>query len=264
MRALGALGMSVGTSLALELGGDAIRSADTLLFNLRTLIRNAHAAYEKDDEGANDAKVLAKDVEEDLLKLGHYLEQLRKGKPIQMVVYYPSYRGLKSKYKHADLTDFLDNGTEKQKKFARLTKDVAEALISKHKKILVETDVGMPDFKGNGIVMTHHVVDLAEAQGYGRLFLLESYTGVLKPFTAWYTKLTGGEELHYMPFNRLTIQIFGDRSTNFKSSTKAIKDLVKKIALDNNWTSATSMSRVRNSINNLDNPVDKAGLLMMI
>jgi len=264
MRALGALGMSVGTSLALELGGDAIRSADTLLFNLRTLIRNAQAAYEKDDEGANNVKVLTKDVEEDLIKLGQYLEQLRKGKPIQMVVYYPSYKGLERKFKHADLTDFLNKGTEKQKKYARLSKDVADALMSKHGKILVATDVGMPDFKGNGLVMTHHVVDLADVRGYSRLFLLESYTGVLKPFTAWYTKLTGGEELHYMPFNHLTIQVFGDRSTNFKSSSKAIKDLVKKIALDSGWTSATSMSRVRNSIAALDNPVDRAGLLMMM
>jgi len=264
MRALGALGMSVGTSLALELGGDAVRSADTLLFNLRTLIRNAQAAYEKDDTGADDVKQLIKDVEEDLLKLGQYLEQLRKGKPIQMVVYYPSYRGLKSRFKHAELTDFINNGTEKQKKFAKLTKDVADGLMEKHSKILVSTDIGMPDFKGNGVVMTHHVVDLADARGIGRLFLLESYTGVLKPFTTWYTKLTGGEELHYMPFNHLTIQIFGDRSTNFKSSSKAIKDLVKKLALDSNWTSATSMSRVRNSIAGMDNPVDKAGLLMML
>jgi hypothetical protein len=264
MRALGALGMSVGTSLALELGGDAIRSADTLLFNLRTLIRNAQAAYEKDDAGSDDVNTLTKDVEEDLVKLGQYLEGLRKGKPIAMVVYYPSYKGLKSRYKYAELTDFLNNGTEKQKKFARLTKDVASALMSKHAKILTATDIGMPDFKGNGVVMTHHVVDLAEAPGYGRLFLLESYTGVLKPFTGWYTKLTGGEDLHYMPFNRLTIQIFGDRSTNFKSSSKAIKDLVKKTAIDGKWTSATSLSRVRNTIMNLDNQVDKAGLLMML
>jgi len=264
MRALGALGMSVGTSLALELGGDAIRSADTLLFNLRTLIRNAQAAYEKDDAGANDVKQITKDVEEDLLKLGQYLEQLRKGKPIQMVVYYPSYKGLKSKYKYAELTDFINKGTEKQKAFARLTKEVADALMSKHGKILIATDVGMPDFKGNGIVMTHHVVDLAEAPAIGRLFLLESYTGVLKPFTAWFTKLTGGEELYYMPFNKLTIQIFGDRSTNFKSSSKAIKDLVKKIATEGKWTSATSMSRVRNTINSHENAIDRAGLLMML
>ena len=112
--------------------------------------------------------------------------------------------------------------------------------------------------------MTHHVVDLVTTSSMARLFLLESYTGVVKDFTQWYTKLTGGDKLHYIPFNALTLQVFGDNSVNFKSSSHGIKELVKKIALEAKWTSATSISRVRNTIGNIAQGADKAGLLMMM
>mgnify|MGYP003482623717 CR=1 FL=1 len=262
-RAVGGLGMSVGTSYAIENGGaDAMRGADTILFNLRTLIRNAQASYEAADPDYNKVDQLVKDVESDLLLLGKFIEQNRKGKPIQMVVYAPSYRGLKSRFKHADL--YVPKENSKKEAYLKVAEKVFDAVLKKYEKLLVKTDVGMPEFKGKGIVLTHHVVDLTEVSGIGRLYLLESHTGNLKSFTMWNTKLTGGDKLHYIPFNRLTIQIFGDNSVNFKSSSHAIKELVKKIAIDAKWTSATSMTRVRGSINDLPQGVDRAGLLMML
>jgi len=262
MRSIGALGMSYGTSTAFEgSGANSVRSADTMLFNLRTLIRNAQEAYVKEDSEYTDVDQIAKDVESDMVILGKWLEQARAGKPISMVIYYPSYLIKKMKYKHATL---WEPTTAAQKEKARISEAVAKVLLKKYEKLLVKTVMGMPDFKGTGIVLTHHVIDLAESSAVARLFLLESHTGVIKPFTQWYTKLTGGDELFYMPFNKLTIQIFGDRSTDFRSSSIGIKNLVKKLAQDNKWTSATTMSRVRASINDLPQGVDRAGLLMML
>ena len=262
MRAIGALGMSVGTSLAFEAsGGDFVRTADTIMFNLRTLVRNAQQAYEKDDSQQSDTSQLVKDVESDLLLIGKWLEQNRKGRPINMVVYYPSYRGIGSKFKHAIL---WKPTTEKQKAYAKLIEDVCDDIALKHKAVIQKTDINLPEFKGRGVIMTHHVVDLTTTNSIGRLFLLESHTGAVKPYTQWYTKLTNGTELYYIPFNHLTIQIFGDKSTNFKSSSHGIKELVKRIAKENKWTSATSMARVRGTINNISNAVDRAGLQMML
>lgn len=264
MRSTGALGMSLGTSLALEQGDAAsqIRLSDVVLFNLMTLIRNAHDAYEtKEEKEALTADQLMEDVVGDLKVLSRWMEETRKTKPIRMVVYYPTYFSLGMRFPHADLKK--PKGVN-QERYDRLSKATAKKLYEKYDKIIEKTDVGMPSFKGRGIVLTHHVVDLVMVDAVARLMLMESYTGKVKPFTQWYTKLTGGEQLFFMPFNKLTIQVFGDRSTNFRSSSMGIKELVKKLATDFGWTSATTMSRIRSNINSLPQGVDRAGLLMML
>lgn len=264
MRTTGTLGMSFGTSNAIENGEAAsqIRMSDVAMFNIYTLIRNAHDAYEtKEEKEKLTADQLVDDVIADLKILGRWMEEARKTKPIQMIVYYPSYFSLKIRFPLADLKE--PKGAN-QERFDKLSKSAAKKLFSQYEKLIQKTDVGMPAFKGKGIVLTHHVVDLVMVDAVARLTLLESYTGKLKPFTQWYTKLTGGEDLYYMPFNKLTIQVFGDRSTDFRSSSAGIKALVKKLALDNGWTSATTMSRVRSNISSLPPGVDKAGLLKML
>lgn len=263
MRSTGALGISVGTSLALEQGNLMnFRRIDTMLFNLRTLVRNALESYDKDDDTRYDTNQLMKDTEGDITFLAKYIDTHRNGKPVKMVVYYPSYRGLKGRYPHADIKDH-SKGTDKQQKVFKAINGTCEKLLDKYEKLIIATNVGMPPFSGNGVVMTHHPVDLCETSGTGRLKLFESYTGVLKPFTDWNTKLTNGKNLMNIPLNRLTIQIFGDNSTDFMSSKQNIKDLVKTIANDSNWTAASTYSRVKSSIINLPESVDRAGLMMM-
>jgi hypothetical protein len=264
MRSLGALGMSIGTSLAIEQPEAAaqIRGSDVILFNLLTLIRNAHDAYEsKEDKADLKPEQLMEDVVNDLKMLSRWLEEVRKTKPLQLIVYYPSYFSMKFRFPLADLAK---RETDNQKKFDKLSDKTADLIYDKYKKLIERTDIGMPSFKGKGIVMTHRVVDLAVHDHVLRLTLMESYTGKLKPYTQWYTKLTGGKELYYLPFNKLTIQIFGDKSTDFASSSKAIKDLVKKLAQDSSWTPATTVSRCRLNINMLNDGIDKAALLKML
>lgn len=254
--------MSVGTSLAFEGQGAAeIPLADTVLFNLYTLVRNAHEAYEKDERQAFDPDQLAEDVSSDLRLIGDWINKARGRKPIQMVVYCPDYDTLSSDFRKAEL---WVPKSDKQKAYAKLAEQTVSRLKKQYDKLIVSLRHGIPEYTGRGIVLTHHVVDLTFVKGVGRLFLLESHTGLLKPFTLWYTKLTGGSELHYMPFNRLTIQVFGDRSTNFKASSMGIRELVKKLAQDHKWTSATTLSRIRSTINGLPQSVDKAGLLLML
>lgn len=264
MRSLGALGMSIGTSLAIEQPAAAaqIRGSDVILFNLLTLIRNAHDAYEnKEEKSKLTPEQVMEDVLTDLKLLSRWLEEVRKTKPLELIVYYPSYLTMKFKFPLAELKV---PDTDLQKSYAKLSDKVASSIYGKYTKLIARTDVGMPAFKGKGIVLTHHVVDLAVYEHPARLTLIESYTGKLKPYTQWYTKLTGGKDLFSMPFNKLTIQIFGDKSTNFMSSSKAIKELVKKLATDSSWTPATTVSRCRLSINLLPDGIDKAALLKML
>lgn len=263
-RSTGSLGISIGTSGALEAGGLLnLRNTDSVLFNLRTLVRNAQESYENEDKEYHSPEVLAKDVEADITFLAKYIETNRNGKPVKMAVYYPTYKGIARKYPKADIKDH-SKGTEKQKATEATIVKTCDIVYKKFAKLIVQTDVGMPPFAGNGIVLTHHPVDLCETPGVARLKLLESYTGALKLFPDWNTKLTNGKNLHNIPLNRLTIQVFGDNSTNFKSSIQGIKEVVKRIAENSHWTTASTMSRVRSSIAALPQGMDRAGLMSML
>lgn len=262
MRLVGGLGMSIGTSMCFENEAPKnIKSTDTVLINLWTLVRNAQQAFEKDDPEATNPKEIAKAVSDDLSKIGNWLNNNRGSKPISMLVYYPTYNDLDRKFNKADL---WEPKSDKQKDHAKLMKDSADIVYKQFEKHIKRNNCDLPDFAGKGLIITHHVVDLTLTNSTTRLYLLESHTGIVKPYTQWYTKLTGGDNLYYMPFNRLTIQVFGDKSTNFKSSTHGIKKIVKELAEKHKWTSATTMEKVRKNINSLPMGVEKAGLLLLL
>ena len=262
MRTLGSLGMSVGTSLAFEeMPAGGLVRVDSFLVNIRTLVRNAQQAYEVKSSNYNNVEVIYKDVKKDIELLAKHLNNLRGNSPRTLTLYYTKNEGFKSKYPFAVL---WEPTTERQKAFHYVAKQITTKLLKEYKDVITVINVGVPSYMGQGVVLTHHPIDLAECNSIGRLKLLESHTGNLKGYTEWYTKLTGGNDLFYMPLNRLTIQTFGDKSTDFKSQSQGIKDIVKDLAVKKKWTSATSFAKVKSDINSLPYDINKAGLLKMI
>lgn len=263
MRALGGLNISAGTSLAFEsmLLEKASSGINSYLINIRTLIRNARGAFQEDSE-KNDVQRVTLGVKDDIEKIAAFLNTLHNGKAIEFILYCPSYKGLKSKFPKALLKEPTK---EKQKLTAKIEEEVAKKVCEQLGSVVKITDCNLPAFSGNGVILSHHTVDLVLTNSQTRLYLLESYTGNLKPYTKWYTKLTGkDEELFNLPLNTLTIQIFGDKAVNFMSMDQTKKDLVKDLALKGKWSSATTMSRVRSSIELYAKGADKAGLLLLL
>lgn len=262
MRQLGGLGMSIGTSMCFENEAPAtIRTTDSVLINLWTLTRNAQQSFLRDDPDSTSPEKIAAAVDDDLAKISNWLNETRGTRPISLVVYYPTYKSLDRKFNKADL---WEPKSDLQKANAKLMKESSEIVYKKYEKHITRNDCDLPEFGGKALIITHHVVDLTLTNSTTRLYLLESHTGLIKPYTQWYTKLTGGDNLYYMPFNRLTIQVFGDKSTNFKSSTHGIKMIVKNLAEQSKWTSATTMDKVRKNINSLPGGIEKAGLLLLL
>lgn len=262
MRALGGLNVSVGTSLAFE--GDAkktLAESDAILINLRTIVRNAREAYPAEDPDGKDSTLVAKSAYEDLTRLADIIQGWMGARPISFDVFLPSYKSLPNLFSKADL--WIPT-TDQQKKKADIEEGALKVLRSKLKGVIKETDSKLLEFSGNGVIVTHHPVDLVLTKAFSRLKLLESYTGTVKGFTQWYTKLTGGDDLYYMPLNKLTIQIFGDRSVNFRSSTMKTKALLKDIAVKGKWTSATTVDRVRSTINLHASGFDRAALIVLL
>lgn len=263
MRELGAeLPMSFGTAMAFEgeEGKHAIPLTDSFLINLRTLIRNVHGAFSKDDPQLTDVTALKAALLEDIKEIAKAITTIAPRTTMSIEIYYPSYKSLASKFPHASI---WKPRTEKQIALNKLYDDVAAAFIKDHGELVTKTDCGLPSFKGKGLVITHHPVDLALTDSWGRLTLLETHSGVVKPYLLWNSKLTGGEVPNYnIPLNRMTIQVFGDKSVNFLGQSNGIKKLVRDLAVKAGWTSATTPQRCRSSINTYLQGVDKKGLLL--
>jgi len=262
MRTLGAFEMSVGTSMALEKDAiDEITVANSFLVNLRTLVRNVIQSYAPDD--IIDADIVIKDTKSDLTELAKWLAAAVNRRSLVFKVYYPSYKSLRSVYSKAELVT-NDTRREKARQQYDLIEKVCKRLCLEFPKQITQTDTQLPKFDGKGLIITHHVVDLTMTTSVTRLKLLESHTGTAKPYTKWYTKLTGGKDLYYMPFNRLSIQVFGDKATNFYSSSAGLKKLVEDLAISKEWNAGTSFTKVRSDINGLPSGITKAGLKLLL
>lgn len=258
MRTLGTLGMSVGTSLAFEVDGiHIVKTHDNVLINLRTLIRNV---LQSTEEPHTDVNKLTSYLLEDIKLVSKFIDHNRGSKPVQLIIYNPDYTKLKSSYKYGDL---WVPTTSKQKQTHDITERIVKEVLKRIGRLVTNVNFTVPKFSGKAVVITHHPVDLVDTPN-GRLYLLESHTGIVKAFNAWHTKLTNGNKLFNMPLNKLTIQIFGDKSTNFKSQPLRIKQVIEHIAEKDNWTSNSSNARIRASIDKHKVEIERRILLDML
>lgn len=99
------------------------------------------------------------------------------------------------------------------------------------------------DKGGKCLLLTHYPVDLLNRYRFRELKLLESHTGAIKPASMWNTKLRGGWDMEQLPFDRMTLQVFGD-NTHFSPMAKKIRMQVFNIAVKNKWNHATTKDYV--------------------
>lgn len=261
VRTLSSLPISVGTGLAVEsLVKIPLADYSSFLINITTLIRNAIEAFDKEDPPTIEEIIEA--TEEDMRGIAEAFAVATGAHHMSLVYYYPSYSGLERMFPLANLKKAK---TELQIKEKKLIDKVGEKIKTKYEKVITKNDVTLPDFRGKGIIITHHPVDLATSKSYTRLHLLESYTGTLKSHEGFSTKLTGGKELFNIPLNKLTIQIFGDNAVDFYAvKSFKVKNEIKRLADEANWSTGTTPSFVIATVKGLPPSPDKDILLKMI
>lgn len=261
-RTKGTIPISIGTALAIEvLPNTKMFKYSAILFNLRTIIRNALQAY---DKYVPTEKELLQACKEDIVGIAEAIVALKLRTVLELKIYYPTYKSLPRLFPMALLKNPLKDGKDEQKKLAQLQVNVAEGLMKEFGKAISDVDCTIPEFAGDALIMTNHPVDLALAKSFVRLNLLESHTGTIKNYTLFYTKLTGSDKFSNIPFNKLTIQVFGDKSTNFYTMGIGIKNEIKRLADTARWSTASTPSMVTRSIRSLDNSPEKEILLKMI
>ncbi|QKE54566.1 hypothetical protein ACSA002_2500 [Salmonella phage vB_SalM_SA002] len=261
-RTIGMLPISVGTSLAFEsLIATPTQQIDNLMLNVGTIFRNAYQAYETKDRDRLTVDQLYQDVIQDLGGIYEVLNRIGKNKNPNMVAYYCSYAGLEKRFK---LAKIWKPDTPKQLHYAALEDQVLKRLLSQLRGHIRLCDHTIPNGIRNTYVLTHHIVDLVVPKGYGEITLIESHTAALKEKDQWYTKLTGSSKFVRIPFNPLTLQVFGDNSTNFKVNDFKYKVAIHALSEQYKWTPMTTVERVKLGIASVADESLRESLSLML
>jgi hypothetical protein len=265
-RTIGLFPMSVGTSLAFE----ALMSRpvdkkekpiEILILNVGTIFRNAYQAYDTDDRDRLGVDKLHDDVIADMSAIYDILKDVGRTVVPDYKLYYGKYERLSSAFPMAKI---WEPTSDIAKNYARLERNVIDKVTKTMRGLVQVVDHTLPSCVKNTYVITHHVVDLLVPSGYGDITLLESHTGALKKKDQWNTKLTNGNTLDRIPFNRLSLQVFGDKSVNFKANSFKYKTAMLKMAQDFEWTPHTTRDRIKLSIDSLQDQQLKADLTKML
>lgn len=252
--------VSIGTAQALEslcgLGDfqrpePPVKGYDEVWVNLRTLFRNCYNALDKEAREVLGASEFLMGIQEDWLIIQGALRQATHGK-IKTVLYYCSMEGFEREFPHARYKELTtDNQRREQRKEDATLKLFFEGVAEDEVRTF---DVRFTGQHGKVAIITHYPSDLLWRRSFSKLDLVESHTGTIKPRSDWHTKLTGGRKLSHIPFNRLTLQVFGDGNVLFASMIPSIKKEIGELATSDNWHSLTTPDKIRHSLNKIYDP----------
>lgn len=256
-RDLGIFPISMSTSLAIEglanLTPDRekvlplpITQIDSLMVNVRTLIRNIESAFKNDEVGKLAPTDMAAVVIEEMDQI---VKAMREISPGQMSVgfYICSYDGL-PKLKTANLIVPTTPAQNLRKEKVVAVMRLLEENFRKGGRPVKQYDMyPEPRDYGNDRMafLTHLPMDLIKHRQFREVFLLESNTGKLKPSSELHTKLHSKRAAGLkLPFNMLTLQVFGDGKI-FKPMNPQIVDQVVDVATKGKWTPFTTADKMR-------------------
>ncbi len=260
-RVKGAAPLSIPTSLALEsLCGFGehpndkpyIHEIEELWVNLRTVFRNLYNSVDTYVRETSNAEHFIDAIVEDMQVLTTVIENKSQGR-VKVIFYHCSYKSFKKTFPYAKWKELK---TDKQKIEQKLEDTVLDYFL-KHKELQDNFDIKKFDVKILGhkvaaCMLTHYPTDLLSGDSFHKLRLLESHTGAIKPKAHWYTKLTGGPERTRLPFNRLTVQVMGDKNVLFSILSRQSKEALIEMSEKNKWTSVTTDAKIRMNITKLE------------
>lgn len=249
-RALGEiLPISVGTALAIEVlvKEEKPLQYDTIFYNVRTLFRNFMGSFE--DSSFNEFSYVRDNFLAELQLIESTTTSVIKGN-MTPVFYICSCKSMERTFKFAKLKQ---STTDRQKNSEYLERAVMEWLVQKTefgKKVKI-FDIQIKGNNTKALILTHYPLDLLSQPKFRKLDLLESQTGAIKTPDMWNSKLTNSATMRNMPFNILTIQLYGDNAKQFNSMGIKYTSAVSELAVKNKWNPTTGVQQMRFQIDKL-------------
>ncbi|MBE0438170.1 MAG: hypothetical protein IBX57_00185 [Gammaproteobacteria bacterium] len=272
-REKGAVPISIPTSLALEgifAFGEyeslkpTFGQVDELWINLRTLFRNFLNSIDREVHQSLVVEQILDFFIEDINIVMSTVDIKSSGR-VKTKFYLPLYehKELVKLFPHANIKQAH---TPKQLFEKNFEDSTLGAILSMSDSIFQEGQFETLAVKLKGgpfraALLTHYPLDLLWRSKFTDLFLLESHTGKLKSKNLWHSKLTGGNKLNRIPFNKLTIQVFGDNSTMFNSLSPKLKKALIELSERYKWTPVTTMDKVTFNIQSIKDAEIKEQLL---
>lgn len=273
-REKGQLPLSIATSLAIESALGIMESDDpkykkpstppileydVLWINLRTLFRNLFTSMERVEADKVHRSRFAEALHVECLSIQATIQQATKG-ACGVIFYAATHRSIASFYRNGQAKE---DTTPLQKAYTSTEKEVIENLDRIHQATkdfhFVHVDVSLhneyPNQHKRMLLMTHTPIDLVENKGFQEVTLLESHTGAIKKPSLWYTKLKGGDEMQRIPFDKATLQFFGDKGNMFVPYPKKYREVVLRCAEQNRWSQTTTRGRMLLTLELMRDPV---------
>ena len=226
---------------------DAIKSADYVYVNVRTLYRSIHGSLADGDENITPAE-MAVFLEEEINNLNILFARVFKI-IAEVVFYFPSYSSLREYLPHARLKDH--QSTPIQKRRSKLESDTYAFYVENNTAPLHRFDCEITPVSGSPkiLMLTHQPIDLLSAHNFRELHLLETNTGKVKSKSKFSTKLNKRkDESVFIPFNKMTMTVFGDGNKMVKPYAPTPKKELLAIARKYNWNSMTTIDRLRRTL----------------
>ena len=260
-REMGAIPISIGTSLAIEsvLGilpehetdNPQINHADCIWINIRTLYRNIMGAVDKDIKHLITEEDLILAIKNEMQTIEATVNYQTKAR-VSVVFYVCRFVSLQRRFPHA--LHRVPN-TPLQKQAFDLEQHTVKGLIDEHpphdfRVFDLDFDAGNP----RTFIITHYPIDLLNRYKFQQLTLLESHTGTLKPPARWSTKFYDGKTAFNIPFDRAMLQLFGD-GVLFSPMNIKIRRHIQELASKHKWSAVTTREYIVKSIKMERDPI---------
>lgn len=242
-RAVGQFPISVATSLAIEsLVGilpeapaekPPIQDYDTLWINIRTLIRNMLGALDTDKRKHLTEYTVAEYIVNEMRAIETVCIEHGDGR-FDVEFYVCSYTDLAYNFNKSILKVPNTPGQKHAYLFEQAVLEIIDKDFKGHIPYHHLTRT-FPEVLARALLLSHYAIDLLQRYRFQDVALLESHTGAIKPAPMWNTKLHNGKELERIPFDKMTIQMFGDNVTFSPMAIKVRKKMVE-LAEKHKWT----------------------------
>lgn len=245
-RTFGKYTISIGTSVALEglfeaaghQGGTAppFHEYEAIIANFKTLVRNFLSSFKSADLETLTPTYLYQAFMGELILMGNLIEENSGGR-IKLYVYYNTYERVSRSFKKAT---FKSKYTAKQTQLMVLEQSLYERVVAnvsmmKIPFLLEVTQRHIESGRRHNLMISHIPSDLLLCTKH--CDLLESHTGKIKKHRQFYTKLKNASDI--IPFNKYTIQIFGDSSGTIVPMASPLINEVREICKKTHTTSIT-------------------------
>lgn len=265
-RVVGQFPMSVATSLAFEgaLGihpdqpknGAKLSDFKELWINVRTMFRNFYNAVERGSfEVLDPTEVVVQFIAE--MESIQQLVKDKTGDQCKVTFYLSDYIKLDKEYPAAVLR--VDS-TEKQVTYSKSLQRIVGLVIAQEgaPKIKIYKTKITDVVNVKTLMLTSFAFDLT-TKTIASMFLLESFTGIIKSKNQFYTKYYDGKNLPMIPFRDDLLAVFGD-SELFRPISSTYRNALKELATKYEWNYTTTTARMRQGIDFLQDKMLAAKL----